>query len=183
MSFELAYQETLGHEGGYANDPKDRGGETYKGISRNNFPNWEGWKIIDTASAKTNNVLSKIPELQEAVQAFYRQEFWNKLKCDQISLIDHLVAAELFDSAINCGHSRGIKFLQQALNVLNNNQKLWPDITPDGIIGDRTIEHVRLCCKSPIGRKLLLKCQNGEQYMFYRSLKQHELYRGWFNRT
>ena len=35
------------HEGGYVDDRDDRGGETYRGISRNNFPDWKGWKKID----------------------------------------------------------------------------------------------------------------------------------------
>lgn len=38
--FNIAFQKTLTHEGGYVNDPEDSGGETYKGISRNNHKNW-----------------------------------------------------------------------------------------------------------------------------------------------
>jgi lysozyme family protein len=45
--FKQAHSIVMNNEGGYANDPSDRGGETYKGISRNNFPNWKGWKLID----------------------------------------------------------------------------------------------------------------------------------------
>lgn len=37
----------LGHEGGYANHPADKGGETYRGISRKANPDWVGWKYID----------------------------------------------------------------------------------------------------------------------------------------
>ena len=45
--FRTAYYLTMGHEGGYNNDPDDVGGETYKGIARNYHASWEGWKIVD----------------------------------------------------------------------------------------------------------------------------------------
>ena len=32
--FRLAYKKIEAAEGGYVNDPDDKGGETYKGISR-----------------------------------------------------------------------------------------------------------------------------------------------------
>ena len=32
--FNDAFDETMGHEGGYVNDSNDAGGETYRGISR-----------------------------------------------------------------------------------------------------------------------------------------------------
>ena len=54
--FKKALTETLRHEGGYVNDPKDPGGETYKGISRKNHPDWEGWNIIDE-----KKILSSFP--------------------------------------------------------------------------------------------------------------------------
>jgi len=34
-NFEQSYAITMGHEGGYDNDPDDVGGETYKGVSEN----------------------------------------------------------------------------------------------------------------------------------------------------
>ena len=33
-NFDIAYRRTSRFEGGYVNDPKDAGGETYNGISR-----------------------------------------------------------------------------------------------------------------------------------------------------
>ena len=45
--FNLAYKKLEVAEGGYVNDPDDKGGETYKGISRKANPNWAGWISID----------------------------------------------------------------------------------------------------------------------------------------
>ena len=42
MSFDRAFVTTMQSEGGYVNNPKDPGGETYMGISRNNYPHWQG---------------------------------------------------------------------------------------------------------------------------------------------
>ncbi len=52
MSFAEALKHTLEFEGGYANDPADRGGETFRGISRKNWPRWSGWDLIDQVKRK-----------------------------------------------------------------------------------------------------------------------------------
>ena len=38
MSFETAFRFTLGHEGGYVDDPRDPGLETKYGISKRSYP-------------------------------------------------------------------------------------------------------------------------------------------------
>ena len=45
--YKEAIKKTLKYEGGYVNDKDDRGGETYRGVSRRYHPNWSGWKIVD----------------------------------------------------------------------------------------------------------------------------------------
>ena len=45
--FEPAFKLLILHEGGYANNKNDIGGETYRGIARNYWPKWVGWKLID----------------------------------------------------------------------------------------------------------------------------------------
>ncbi len=47
MSFDIAVDQTLDHEGTWSNDPNDTGRETVFGVSRGNFSNWAGWKIVD----------------------------------------------------------------------------------------------------------------------------------------
>ena len=44
--FKTSLARTLRWEGGYSDDPVDRGGETYRGISRKNFPYKEFKKIV-----------------------------------------------------------------------------------------------------------------------------------------
>ena len=37
-AFDIAFKITIGHEGGYVNDPDDPGGETNYGISKRSYP-------------------------------------------------------------------------------------------------------------------------------------------------
>ena len=46
-NFQQAFQHTAAAEGGYSNNPKDKGGETYRGIARKYWPDWAGWIIVD----------------------------------------------------------------------------------------------------------------------------------------
>ncbi len=179
--WEYAYKNTGGHEGGYSNNPKDRGGETWAGISRNNFPKLDMWKLIDALPSKSSATISKIPGIDKMVKDFYYDNFWLKNKCDEVAKIHPPIAIELYDSAVNT--NRGGKFLQQALNRLNVNETLYPDIVTDGVVGSNTLKMVAKCCKDDIGKLLLLECMNGEQYTYYCSLKDHEYWRGWFART
>jgi len=182
MSFSEALAATIGHEGGYVKDRQDRGGETYKGISRNNHPGWPGWMVID-ACLNSKHLLDDRQVLGEMVAAFYRDEFWDKAGCYLVDKVSPEIAAELFDSAVNCGVKNGGKFLQAALNMLNINGTLYQDIVVDGKVGPATVKALEACLKNKVAEALVWRCQNGEQYLYYKSLPQHERYRGWFGRT
>lgn len=187
-SFELAYNITLGHEGGYSNDPDDAGGETYKGVSRRYHPDWEGWAVIDAYKANNN---PKFPEcldidgpLQDMIKKFYKQNYWNLFWGDTIP--NQFIVNELFDTSVNMGISRAIKYLQIGLNVLNRNGKLYPDIVEDGKFGYGTLKALNayLSTDSP---ELLYKIMNvlqGAHYIEYmkKDPKQEKSCRGWFSR-
>lgn len=196
--FKLAYDKTLANEGQYSNDPRDRGGETWKGIARKMHPEWEGWSIIDETKLNVNAnqiafALSKDDELDLLVQDFYKVEFWNKLLLDQIK--DQDITNELFDTAVNQGTVIAVKQLQEALNLLNNNQKHYSDIAEDGKIGEGTLKAYRsymLTANFP-GRstdrnvRTLLKLMNGLQAARYAEIceenpDQEVWFYGWVNR-
>lgn len=118
--FELAIGTTLLAEGGYSNNPSDAGGETYEGISRKNFPEWSGWKLIDAQPNKRD--LNSNPILQGLVVGFYRGNFW---QFDGLN--DQQLAGKIFDLSVNVGKVHGIKILQQTLGI-----------NADGIYGPAT---------------------------------------------
>ena len=77
--FRPAFEKMIHNEGGYVNHivAGDRGGQTYAGIARKFHPDWQGWNLID------HNDMDN-PELTTFVLLFYKTNFWDKLKAEQI---------------------------------------------------------------------------------------------------
>lgn len=110
--FENAIDKTLVREGGYVNDPKDRGGETKFGISKRAYPN------VDIKNLTI-----------DGAKDIYKRDYWNKIKGDAIA--DDLVAFEIFDTAVNMGVRTSSKLVQMVVGS-----------HPDGIIGPKTLEKI-----------------------------------------
>jgi lysozyme family protein len=108
---------TIKKEGGYVNDPTDRGGETKYGISKRSYPN------LDIAGLSAS----------DAMEIYFR-DFWVKPGIKAIS--DDRVAAKIFDLAVNMGHVAAITILQRAANVFGFG------LSEDGRIGERTLSAV-----------------------------------------
>lgn len=182
--FKTSFLKSMHHEAGYANHPADRGGETYRGIARRKHHAWGGWRIIDgyKSMADFEKKLETDTGLQMLVNAFYKTMFWDDLELDNIESQE--IADELFDTAINMGGGIAVRFLQEALNLLNKNGKSYTDIKCDGIIGPRTIS----LANSFPNVKALLKTLNGLQFARYRNIcsedpTQEVFFLGWLNRV
>lgn len=183
--FYNAYAKTMGHEGVYSNDPNDFGGETYKGISRNYHPLWEGWVFIDSKKIYPDfiNILKSI-DIEPYVKIFYQEEFWDKLGLDNI--IYQEVADELFDTGVNMGWEKAAKFFQKSINLLNRNETLYSDIPVDGMLGRMSLNAFNSLPKKDIS--ILLKMLNVMQGSHYisqmkKNQEQEDYARGWFNRV
>lgn len=104
--FNQAFQRTMDFEGRVLeNVPGDTGGQTYWGISRNNFPNWAGWKLVDEGQMP--------PE--EVVKSFYISYFWAPPACDQYQTQE--LANQVFDAAVNIGVGWAIKTLRDLIGA------------------------------------------------------------------
>lgn len=184
--YKIAYDITRKHEGGYSNHSKDRGGETFKGIARNFWPEWGGWAIIDKHKRGTGtdflNAISDDPALQKLVLQFYKINFWDALKLDQIDNQD--IANELFDTAVNMGVGKAAIFLQESLNVTNQEGKFYPDLAIDGQVGAITIRAVNI---HPRPKNLLktLNILQGYEYISIckRNPTQEAFFHGWIERV
>ena len=170
--FLIAYKETLDFEGGKVNHKLDRGGQTYMGISRKNWPYWAGWQIIDQGHE---------PPI-ELIHDFYKLNFWDRISLGAI--INQKIANELFDTGVNMHPKVSINLLQKSLNLLNRNGKLYPEITADGILGSQTL---KLTNEHPYP-DALLKLLNGLQLARYVEIceadpTQEEFLRGWLKRV
>ena len=116
-NFEIAYKRTAKFEGGYVNDPNDRGGETYAGISRMAHPKWAGWATIDGAKKEKNfpKNLSSNVVLQQQVRTLYRNNYWTPIWGDRIKRQE--VANELYDFGVNAGVGTSIKLQQRQFKM------------------------------------------------------------------
>ena len=72
MGFEEAVDKVLDHEGGFVDDPADRGGMTFMGISRRWFPDEPFWEKIDALLDEGRNPNEAMGELRPDVKDFYR---------------------------------------------------------------------------------------------------------------
>jgi lysozyme family protein len=186
--FKEAYKKTMGHEGYYSNDPDDLGGETWKGIARRFHPKWSGWKIIDAYKNEPNfpNSIKDNYELEEKVKEFYKTVFWDELLGDQIP--SQYIGEEMFDTAVNTGVERAVKFLQTALNVLNRHEKLYNNLNVDGAAGHNTLKALKALLAIKGEEMVLYKVLNILQGYHYvtitlKSESQERFMRGWLKRV
>ncbi|KKK95897.1 hypothetical protein LCGC14_2668180 [marine sediment metagenome] len=185
--FPEAYEITMGHEGGYSNDSDDVGGETYRGVSRKYHPSWPGWKIIDGAKSTPTfpDCIKYDSELNSIIMLFYKANYWDRFWADQI--ISQAIANELFDTAVNMGVTRAVKFLQSGLNLLNRNQTNYPDIVEDGKFGRATMNALNSYSYMDDESHLLkiIIILRGYHYISYmkKSPTQEKYARGWLKRV
>lgn len=141
--FSQAHAPVAVWEGGYANHPNDRGGETLCGIARRCHPGLVLWKLVDAekdhpsfrqGSAAFTRHLRQIPGLLEQVTAFYRNLF-NSLGLASDDIPQDL-ANEMYEQVVNLGQGGHTRYLQRICNAFNYNKKakaaLFPDLQEDG---------------------------------------------------
>jgi lysozyme family protein len=113
-------------EGGYANHPADTGGPTCFGITE--------------AVARAHGYAGSMRQLPRSeAEVIYKRLYWLRPRFDAIAARSARVAAELFDTGVNMGPAVAATFLQRALTALNRNGKDYPDLVPDGRIGNATL--------------------------------------------
>lgn len=179
-----AYAEVMNIEGGWSNDVEDRGGETWKGISRRNWPKWSGWMIIDSAGLKPGfpmNLDNNL-ELENEVKTFYRANFWEVNRLTEIK--DQSIAIELFDTGVNMSTGKAAVFLQDSLNTLNRQGKSYRDIPLDGKIGPVTISLTNTH-KDPEALYNILNIYQGARYIEIckKDPSQEKFMYGWLKRA
>lgn len=149
--------DLIEREGGYVNHPADRGGPTRFGITE--------------AVARAHGYAGAMAVLpREEAAAIYRRLYWLRPKFDAVAKRSPRLAAELFDTGANMGPAVAATFLQRALTALNRNGGDYPDLVPDGRIGERTIAALDafLSARGKMGEVVLLRAieaLQGERYL------------------
>jgi lysozyme family protein len=126
MTLDGLIDEVLRREGGFSDDPADRGGETRYGIT--------------AAVARAHGYAGPMRSLPIATaRQIYRATYWERPRLDAVAKLAPNVAAILFDTGVNMGTTVAVSFLQRALNALNRGARDYPDVQPDGVIGTATL--------------------------------------------
>lgn len=168
-SLKLALPETLKHEGvrfrkgkpipgrtGYVNHPMDPGGETNMGVTRRVARRF-GYR----------GPMKSIP--YSTVLKIYDRGYWSKSRCGSIP--HQGIAAELFDTAVNCGVKTAGRFLQNAMNKLNRGGRDWSEVTVDGAVGPATIRVLKKALAfAPYIAVCIQRLQDSQQAVRYMQL-------------
>ena len=119
-SFTRAFAKTVAAEGGYVNNPNDKGGETYMGITRKNHSKLKMWATIDKLKTtltkrELNAALKKDGDVQAEVRIVYKTNYWDPLKLDDIN--SQPIANQFFDVTKKRKLKAAIKMMQRIANL------------------------------------------------------------------
>ena len=137
-SFETTFNRTIGHEGKFQANPKDRG-------------NWTGGKegVGELKGTKWGLAAMTYPHLDianitlEQAKEIYYNDWWLKLKMERWP---NVMKYQMFDAAFNHGTGRANQFLQFAARVKD-----------DGVIGPKTITAVNMTDPNDLVLRFLAK--------------------------
>ncbi|HBM8749046.1 TPA: hypothetical protein L0V31_005151 [Escherichia coli] len=163
----------LRHEGGYVNDPNDRGGETNMGIT---IATWRAYAPIDLGIEATSSSLRNMTK--EQAEIIYYNHYWEpKGFC---KLENTKVALMVYDWTITSG--RAVKQIRKMLHDEYNNRLIVNNIMDDDMIH---------CINAVENQEQLLSRIAEIRKDYYRSLTitngepnaQIKFLNGWINRV
>ncbi|ANR86430.1 peptidoglycan-binding protein [Vibrio cholerae 2740-80] len=152
--FVLTAEGGLRDDGGYVNDPTDKGGETKYGISKRAFPN------VDIKSLT----------MDDAVK-IYHDNYWKPASCDEWA---GPVALLTFDSAVQHGVKPAIKMLQECAGIAGKGV--------DGLVGKDTRAAVHACDVEYLAARYVLRRSLYYARIIKNNPSQVRFIEGWHNR-
>ena len=107
-------------------------GLTFFGIYECAHPNFNGWELVKQvlkgkSLKEASVILYNNSDLVALVYEFYKREFWDKMRLDEVE--SDLKASEIFIFGVNVDTKPAVRVLQRLLNV-----------TVDGVMGAQTLK-------------------------------------------
>lgn len=176
-NFDDAHVFTAKWEGGISDIPEDRGGYTAYGVSTKFLEsvarsNAAFVRSIGLDTPITRDVVRRVTP--EIAAKLFKHEMWDENMLDEVPW---LVAAAIYDCAVNHGNFQAGKFAQRAANECGAN------LDVDGCIGPMTVAALQKvdamqCCRSIVSQRT----------SFYHNLvsknpSQQKFLKGWLNRV
>jgi len=156
MTIDEILAGVLKAEGGYVNDPNDRGGET----------NWG----ITVGTARANGYTGSMKTMsRETALAIYRGQYVIAPGFGLVANVSGPIAAELVDTGVNMGPSVAGRFLQRALNLVTD-----AGLAVDGNVGPASVAALKafLSRRGKEGETRLLALLNAFQGTRYAELAE-----------
>ena len=126
-AFDRLIGATLGLEGGYVDNPADKGGPT-------------NWGVTQALARQYGYAGDMRAMTRDQASAILRQEFWTGPHLDQLAIVSERVAGKLLDTGINMGMAQPVTWLQRGLNVLNRRGADYADLPVTGHVGPLTLQ-------------------------------------------
>jgi peptidoglycan hydrolase-like protein with peptidoglycan-binding domain len=163
-TFQFALKIVLEFEGGFSEDPQDKGGATNYGITHSEYDTWRRKHEQEPRDIRDIS--------RDEVKAIYHDNYWDASSCHK--MIDR-VAICVFDWSVNAGVKQGIKTLQDCLEVES-----------DGELGPVTEAALHKAIEQPNTESLLLKNYLARRIECYRRWgvnSQSVFLKGWLARV
>lgn len=157
---ELLKPFVLRWEGGFVDDPLDRGGTTNKGITIGTFRNFYG---KDATVEQLKNITD------EQWLHIFKCGYWDKWKADDIA--NQSIANIVVDWAWGSGTVTSIKQVQKILGV-----------AVDGIVGNDTLTAINTADQSTLFDRIHEKRIEFVENIVKRNPSQSRFLKGWKNR-
>ncbi|MCM3419035.1 glycoside hydrolase family 108 protein [Sphingopyxis alaskensis] len=192
--YAIAVFELLKTEGGFVDDPVDRGGTTKYGISLR-FLVSEGAIDLDEDGRKDFDLDSDgdidgfdIRKLTRGDAKFlYHHCFWKRIDADNLP---RPVGEMMFDQAVNAGIGSARRLLQLAINrCLERAASAPPKLKVDGIVGKRSHDAMNWVLRwGALGMPALVDAFRVEVRLRYRAIaernpSQKRFLKGWLARA
>lgn len=124
-NFERAQALIKEFEGGYTNNPKDKGGPTNFGITHKTLAAWRKRASVSAAEVKAMSY--------DEARDIYFANYWNSCSC---GAMPGPLALPVYNISVHSGPGRAGRFLQRALN------KNGASLKVDGDVGDDTLKAI-----------------------------------------
>ena len=171
MSIDTIINNIITTEGGYVNDPKDKGGPTKYGITKATLSKWLGTKAsIDDVKSLTKDTAYKI----------YYNKYYLETKINELP---EELQEIILDITVNSWIKVASLILQRSINKLYGRN----EVIVDGKLGKHTIEMAKKAIHI-YGLKNMINCIVDYRIEFYKLIvennkSQEKFLKGWINRA
>jgi len=172
VNYKDAINKVLEHEGGFVNNPLDKGGATNWGVTQETYNNYMTY-ITGKPYVSTVAEIQAMP-LDTAIK-IYKLFYWDVIWGDKIK--KYSVAAAIFDQAINRGPDAALKQAQRVLGI-----------TQDGLMGNNTLTALNNATATTDSEAKFLSSYLQESILAYNTIvknnpSQSVFLNGWLKRV